>query len=952
MIRKTAVLCLFAMAAALGAAVPADSLVFEAESLTPGNKAWQTKDDFRNWYSGKPSGGKFLAGSSAVVGDAETSVELPKNGKYNLWLRYLDLDRYRGCTFKVAILQKGKVIGEKEFDTESLRADAAGKKKWGSGFAALVWDKMEFEGEAGPAVVRVSKGQSKAGTGSGSRHLDTFVITPDLKFEPKITDLYPLYIKVKMLPEQKEPAAIHVFGRRSMRPWFTPHLNINRKGVFEGANKGAKGMEPEHLKGGEESPWIEISRYLTYKGNDALIFNVMQDYHAKPLTDAAFEILFSKTPDDKGIFRKESRSGAGNGMIVNIDLYDNTTILADAEGSEQSLKYAQDTTPVKGNRPLAFPFLTGMALNPEIIVPGAISNELEALKHIGITGLSRPTPQTIGMNFPWYTGKNFYFHLIKNNCLSQPDKARIEAHMKGYADLFAKDGKQPWFMLNLMDEPGLTMEHITTCPVCIAGFAPYLAKQGVELTGKPTADPKAGPLYYWSNRYRNHVMTEMLRTGTEAAHKFMPGIPTTVNFATEVVYDGNMINRGCDWFEILGSGALTMGWHEDWANCTATYQVAGFQSDVMRAACRPRGLKYGIYNILARHPWDIVAKGFAEIGHGNKAMHFFSYGPSYSLSSDSNSHRPEVYQAIKDVTMPAGLVDKYLADAKVAAPDAAMLFSTTSDIWNDGKNKDNVFGRERIYLSLLLTHCNYRLNILSEDDLATELGKYKVLFVTDSHLRKSQLAPLVKWVKDGGTLYLGAGALEFDEANQPLGLDEQLGLKRQPLKIAAKAGRAQFEMPRLKNLKAAVKPAVLAGYQEPMKQDVKVGKGRVIFSGFFPGIGYISTSTQDKEQGIYSVRDFSQDYRDYVAALKLPVKPRLTTDNYRVEANLLEADGADVIVLSNWTGEPQTVNVTLQNAPAYKNIECSGEIVKKDQKNKQLDITVKIPAGGYIKCEK
>ncbi len=947
--KKTAFF-LFGLCMAAQAALPENSSVIEAESFVPGNNGWQVKEHFPNWYAGKPSKSKFLAGNSAVMGEAEATAELSKAGKHHLWIRYIDLDRYRGCTFKVTVLQNGQPVGEKEFDVESLRASAEGKKKWGAGYGRFVWDKMAFDGEGGPVTVRIAKGQAKNGTGSGSRHLDVFVITPDLEFEPDVTDLYPLYVKVKMLPEQKEPAAIHIFGRRSMEPWFTPHLNINAKGVFAGPDKGAGDMKTAHLKGGEKSPWIEVSKYLSYNGSDSLVFNVLQSYFAKPMPEAAFELSFSKTPDEQGIFKKESRTGTGNGMIVNINLYDDSAVLTDSEGSTQSLKYAQGTAEVKGARPLAFPFITGMSLSPATSAPEFIANELEALKLIGITGLTSTLSQAADKDFKWFLGGSFYFHLMKDKCLSQPDLARIEESMKRFSESSPLANKQPWFMLNMMDEPGLAMKHITTCPVCVEGFTAYLAKQGVTLTGKPTEDQKEGLLYYWSNRYRNHVMTEALRAGTTAAHKFMPGIPTTVNFATEIVFDGNMIKSGCDWFEVLGSGALTMGWHEDWANCTATYQVAGFQSDVMRSACRPRGVQYGIYNILSRHPWDITAKGFMEIGHGNKAMHFFNYGPSYSLSSDSNSNRPEVYQAIKDLTMPTALVDQYLPSAKVAAPDAAMLFSITSDIWNDGK--DNVFGRERIFLSLLLTHCNYRLDILSEDDLATELGKYKVLFATDSHLRKSQLAPLVKWVKDGGTLYLGAGALEFDEANQPLGLDEQLGLKREPVKIAAKAGRAEFEMVRLKNLKAAEKLPVLAGYQDPMKQEVNAGKGRVIFSGFFPGVGYIGTSTQEKGQKIYSVRDFSEDYRNYIASLKLPVQPRLTTDNYRVEANLLEADGADVIVLSNWTGAPQTVSVTLQDAPNYKNIECSGELVRKEWKNKQLAVTVKIPAGGYIKCEK
>ena len=103
----------------------------------------------------------------------------------------------------------------------------------------------------------------------------------------------------------------------------------------------------------------------------------------------------------------------------------------------------------------------------------------------------------------------------------------------------------------------------------------------------------------------------------------MPGLPASVNFASENL-SGNLLTRGCDWFEIFNTGALTYGWHEDWANGSANYQTTGFQSDLMRAATRRKGYKFGIFDILCRHPWEIAAKGFLHIGHGNTTIHFFS----------------------------------------------------------------------------------------------------------------------------------------------------------------------------------------------------------------------------------------------------------------------------------------------------------------------------------------
>lgn len=918
-LRYTLLFVFLAFTGMLKGALPPEAQVIEAENMIPDNNAWQVKEHFPHWYGGYPSQGKFLAGNTEMPGKAAAVSRLNITGKHRLWVRYLDIVSHRGATFCLTVKQNGRILGEKEFDAESKRVSPEGQAKWGDGFSRFVWDYLEFEGDAGDIDIVLSKGQEKAGFARGARHLDVLLITPDLQYEPGIEDLYPIYVQVRLLPDQPKPVVMHVFGRRAMAPWYTPHMNINRKGIFEGVNNGATNMKDAYLQPGEPSPWIEISRYLAFSSrNNALVFSAMVSYFAKqPENSAAFELVFSRTPDESGIFKRESRNGSGNSMIVSINLAAGT-VLSDNEGSRESLEYARNTAPVAGHRSLAFPFLTGLGLEPDRILPEVLQNEYQALEAIGINGLLQKNPDEMSrQRFPWQMGTAFYFHHAEKGCLSRSRLARIDGMMEELAKPYP-DQQSPWFLVNLMDEPEFTMKHVTGCTDCINDFTEYLKGQRAELAGAPTADREAGALYYWSMRYRNHLMTEFLRTGTAHVRKYLPGQPTAVNFATELI-GGNLVSRGCDWFEIFGSEALTYGWHEDWANASGTYQVAGYQSDVMRAACRPKGQTYGVYNILARHPWDIQAKGFTEIGHGNKAMHFFNYGPYYTPTSDANSRRPEIYQAIKNITFATGPVAGHLMAGRVARGDAAMLLSVTGDIWSEAG--DNRFGKERIYLSLLLRHCNYRLDILSEDDLAAELKHYRVLFAVDSHLRRARLPPLMDWIEQGGTLYLGAGALEWDEFNQPLGL----GITREKLQISQKPGRAEYEMAQLKTLKEQSGMPVVVGYQAPLNHVFSQGRGKVIFSGFFPGISYMSGSRKINED-IYSVRDYPEAHRHYVKNLNLPVKPRLETDHYLVEANLIEAPEKDIIVLANWSGEPRTVKVTLDHKTYTAQIEAGGYI--------------------------
>ena len=879
-------------ALSLHAVLPDGAQVIEAESLKP-EGAWQVKKHFNGWYGGRPSGNHFLAGPSRKAGTAVTQLKLPKAGKYHLWVRYLDTDKYPG-SFVLTVRQNGKVLGERELNKTPLRSTPEGLKKWGEGFAKFVWQEVAFEAEAGPAELLVKKGSVHKSTGNGSRHLDVFVLTDDLKYEPVINDLYPVYLKIRMLPEQPNPAAVHVFGRRSMTPAYTPHMNINAKGIFEGADKGAGNMKKAWLKPGESSPWIYFGKYLTYRGNDRIGFYTLTSYFRRDQKSAAFELILSRKPDDSGIFARFSRKGPGCGIYVRFNLADNK-FTCDLDESKVSLENAKKTVSA-GPNPKSYPFVTGLALSPWYIAPAVIANECAALKTIGINGLTQSDAVYL-KDFPHAQSSHFIFHLVKNKCPNCPNQDALDKAFKNI-------GNQKIERLNLMDEPEVKLEHVAKCPHCAAGFAAYLKENQAPLTAeKPVFDKSNPQLYYWSMRYRNHIMTKLLKAGTDAVHKYSPKLPTLVNFATEVV-SGNLVSRGADWFEIFNTGALTYGWHEDWANTTGTYQVVGFQSNAMRAACRRAGVPYGIYNILCRTPWEIEAKGFAAIGHGNRAMHFFNYGPHYANASDSNSDRPEIFQAIRNLTGKTAPAENLLLAGKPARGEVAILLGVTSDIWNS--STDQVFGKERVFLHLLLQHCGYRPDILSEDDLADELKNYKALFVCDTHLRRSQLKPLLDWVQAGGRLYLTAGALQFDEYNQAL----ELGIERGTYEKIGKIGRPEWDFEKLKRGGVVDGMPVVGGMEKPFKKEQRSGKGTICRFGFFPGISYQSESKRPDAKK-HSVRNYPEAHRKFIASLDLPVKPRLTTDHYRIEADLIEAPEGQVVVLSNWTGEPRDVTVTL-----------------------------------------
>jgi len=924
------------------AALPQDAQVVQAEAMTLSSGWSVLEHDPKAWYAGRPFG-QMLSGRNGEPGAATATVTLPVGGRYRVWVRYLDIITHRARTgFAVTAEQEDRQVARAEMGAEEVspRATPEGEKKWGSGYSRWMWRAAEFDAAAGPLRLAVEKLHAVPVT-AYTRSLDVMIVTTNLMYEPRVTDLTPFYLKVRMLPEQKVPAVIHFWGRRPFAPWYTDHANINLKGIVRSIYAGSEDKPGIRMAAGDESPWVDVSSYLAYGGLNQISLYAMRVY-GKPEPEAAFEVFFSKTPSEDGLMQRETRRGTGDGYIFAIDLTD-YRLVTERVGSEASLAMARAVPQVPGKPPSVFPFFTGMALREDRLSAQAVTNELEALRLIGVNDAKRRPSHF------------FFHHTAAPGCLGQPDRARIDAL---FMDVARKHpDRSGWIAINLMDEPGFDFKHIEACAACRQGFAPFLEQAGVPqdmrtgltLNNNPegtNAQQKVS--YYYTRRYMNHLMTEMLRAGHTSVQRHMPGVPTTANFACELL-EGNLVSRCVDWFEIFGSGALTYGWHEDWGGWARTRQINGYYVDVMRAACRAPGIEYGIYNILARTPWEIQARAFLEFGHGVRSMHFFNYGPYYAITSDANSHRPEIYDAIKRVTFTMGAVERDVLASRPARGDVAQLLSVSGDIWY--ATRDNVFGKERTWLHLLLRHCRVSCDILHEDELAASLAPYRVLFANDAHLKRAALAPLTAWVRDGGVLVLGAGALTSDEFGAPLGLDKALGFSREPLVLRDLPGRAEYEMPRLKPLGEYRGMPLLCGTNAPLEHAVAAGRGRIVQTGFFPGISYIATSKRP-DAAEYSVLDFEAAHRNWMTAFlgTLDVRPRIRVTPYNIEVNLLESAEADVLAVSNWSGKRATVSIEIDRAPAYRAVEpVAGRLIEKSITQQTLRLVLEVDAGDLVR---
>lgn len=138
----------------------------EGESFTPGNEGWWTEGN------ASASGGKMLVtGWWGGECDAFAETEVPSNGVYSVWLRYMEVAGYLARYRMTVETAAGETVATRE-----LAADEAYNRAHG-GFS---WVKVEAKLPAGKVRVRVVKTEA----GLTYRRVDAAIVTDDPAYVP------------------------------------------------------------------------------------------------------------------------------------------------------------------------------------------------------------------------------------------------------------------------------------------------------------------------------------------------------------------------------------------------------------------------------------------------------------------------------------------------------------------------------------------------------------------------------------------------------------------------------------------------------------------------------------------------------------------------------------------------------------------------------------------------
>lgn len=989
----------------------AETVFIEAEAFTPSSDGWVIDNESTKSHA---SGLTTLNGAGKP-GDATASyaVTLKEAGHYKIWVRYYSHPTYRG-PFDVAVLGGGKEVASKAFDLEP-DANAESRKAFRN--QPFVWKSLEADLPAGEVVLRLAKHEQKT-CSNVTRHIDCFLLTTDAKLVPDHTKYAkPTFVRLTIGDGYDRPVYFHIFADHYRAPWYG-HFSISKDGLTASVAPKKQGL----LKSGEQTPWCNISPML-YEGTGALL--VCSARYA--YTDIAPRLVgtldFATSPDEKAIVRTIRLDCRPGGVFIAVppDLTTPENIArlkTDREIAEETGKIADAFQwPTFGKKPERFPFLVSeKADGTSVQVDAAVSaREHKTLDYMGFL----PEKGRIIHGKIWDP---------TDGSFSNPNLEKMKAGAAESAAEFKAAGGSIKQIVACMltDEPtGKPASVLAADKASVEAFRAWLKRLGKTPADLLVADwdavrlvdeskAKQFPaLHYYTQRFRTRSLGDFMATQRRVLEEAYGGtFPILANFSDGAIYDGNFYAQGVDYFELLdadeGQNAV---WSEDWASASSTYQCAAYNIELFRAATRRHGqpIEHFLIAYAGRLPWDVQLKAVGELARGVKVMQSFAYGPSWATHEGGPTWKstvwytkPQMWRAHAELSREIGAVEEMLLPAKPAPAEVAILYSSASDVWTAKGNL--AYGFDRMHTWLALTHAQVPSDVVSETQVEDGLlAGYKVCYLSGPNLTKAAAEKLAAWVRDGGTLWLTAGAAARDEFDRPLETIEQLLPAKRSAANDVQAQRGsgrtlaalrtldEVKLPgggvaEVLSVRQALQPLdgaeILAKFKDgsPALLHKQSGKGSIYVAGFLPALSYVKTAlvarneikpaaakgsgktgstrpADDAEQEILARSAnpwaFPAPMREFLLqpVHSAAVSPPIACDTPLVDAVYMTCEQGILVPLSNYTLRPlEKVTLKVRVPGAVSKVESARRgVVPFKIVDGRVEVTLPLDATDFVK---
>ncbi len=527
----------------------------------------------------------------------------------------------------------------------------------------------------------------------------------------------------------------------------------------------------------------------------------------------------------------------------------------------------------------------------------------------------------------------------------------------------------------VIDQSREKKAHLSVCPRCIRGFQDWLKRKGLKPSDFGVSDwSEVRPLNVWDSQsdrpwlrdrnlaltayytrdFNNHVTAMMFtdlrkafaRTNEHKRAALAPGGDRSSAQAKQPwIYSyalrGNtflMKGHSLDFFDFYREADNAIVYETS----NRGPRIWGWDSylcDVQRVVAAKMNVARGIY--IKPHRGAPLQRMLSAVSRGNTMIYWYTYGPDYK-KGDSFSQHPDALRLTSKAAHLLGFAEDALYGSRWAVPaEVAVVKPETTQKWmNLSGNPPHLTAawENAKWVYTALQHAHVPVDPIDETMLAEEdLSKYKIIYVSGSHVTKEAAEGLVRYVENGGTIYTSGWGLARNEANQPLAaLEAALGLRVRNVpemwyrvslygatsiesydersnrlaRVPAGARVVQGE-----TIKRSFTPVIGREVLQPADDAEilarfaaggaamtrhKFGKGQVYVVGFFPGLEYSATV----RRADYNMR------RDFDPARRLVIsgparelaQPAVEASDALVEGVLLENpdNGMRAVTLANW----------------------------------------------------
>ncbi len=960
---------------------PDAATVLEAEEFQPQQGAWRPEAYGSNYYVSTfantfLSRWAYLSADAGQNGVARRQVRIAAAGRYLVLARYEAAYRFH-TPFEIRIRQRGKLVFRRIYGRRDQRRIWPFRRglatdiawPWGAN-EQIVWEGHDAiatlaEGDAIFELVAVGEPTPQA-----DRHVDCILVTTDERdVQDRIKRAF--YLPLDGLLTQAGDLWCQVINHSigALQVTLPPCIEHSPYWVHPRRWK-AKGFT---LKAGERSEWIEVGSLL-----DTLNHSVWRP-----------------------------RFRAVNGPR------DYTLRLAVPAGSEKRVVYELRTnrdqlalymSPAFRYVPMVYPCERAL---PDLL--GYLQRRMQR------EPLPKGRPQRFvlyALSFAELEHRPAYNEMVRRwHRLFPIVPPRADApagyidvrhvrtdRLAAYCEQLAKDGLAERIrVVSLGDEislPAPSGDHDDS-------FRQWLRRQGLRpadvvpgasdwqaIRYLPSPDPKQEPRrYYYVQRYRQRYGIRTIKQRTDILRRHLPKALIGANYSPHqgAPYLGEVYK----WIEVFREEGMTLPWSEDyiWQIPVVSPQVNELCLAMFRAALRGKPQRDIHYYVMPHWPGNSPRMWrrlfYSSLGHGMTIGNLFEFRPLPVAYTENYCNLPETYWQVLRACRELSRFEDIILDGHPVPGDVGLWFSTTADIWHDAAPP---YAAEKRSLYVALRHLQVPVEVFTDLDSRAQLQQCRVLFVVDRHVHRQDAERLLDWVREGGTLVLGAGAAMRDQFDRPLDLlyrplgqlpkltvDDSVPIRyvKQDLAwarpVATVQPQGQGRSFPVYGVVAEL-PAGDAGQTAATFVDrrdhaavcnVPLGKGEIWYFGFLPGLASVRPSAR-REPLTRGGDEHSVAHRMPTAyqasALQLLAAPlknvrRLVeVDPPVVEPCLVRSKNGAVLILIAWQPDPADAVVTVRMPLPRGRVEtATGQRVELHQKGSNaLELRLTVDAADAI----